>query len=105
MVPQILNFGVTAQIDVRTVGYDRAKNLHIARQLRRRIGAIPGVADAHLQQETNAPAFLASIDRTRAAQLGLNASQIAAHLNITLRSSNHATPTSRTYPTTTTPYH
>jgi hypothetical protein len=27
MVAQILNFGVTAQIDVRTVGYDRIKNL------------------------------------------------------------------------------
>jgi multidrug efflux pump subunit AcrB len=25
---QILNFGLTAQIDVRTVGYDRANNLH-----------------------------------------------------------------------------
>src|SRR6202041_413975 len=69
MVTQILNFGVTAQIDVRTVGYDRIKNLHIARQLRRRIGAIPGVADIHLQQEVDAPAFFAAIDRTRAAEL------------------------------------
>src|SRR5215471_10329620 len=73
MVTQILNFGVTAQIDVRTVGYDRVKNLHIARQLRRRIGAIPGVADTHLQQEVNAPGFFAAIDRIRAAELGLNA--------------------------------
>ena len=31
MVTQILNFGLTAQIDVRTVGYDRIKNLQIAR--------------------------------------------------------------------------
>src|SRR6202043_321908 len=36
IVTQILNFGLTAQIDVRTVGYDRAKNLQIARELRRR---------------------------------------------------------------------
>src|SRR6266849_2566089 len=47
MVTQILNFGLPAQIDVRTVGYDRAKNLRIARELKRRIAAIPGVADAH----------------------------------------------------------
>jgi len=33
---QILNFGLTAQIDVRTVGYDRANNLRIAEELRRR---------------------------------------------------------------------
>src|SRR5260370_20994049 len=70
MVTQILNFGLTAQIDVRTVGYDRVKNLHIARQLRRRIAAIPGIADAHLQQEVNGPELFANIDRTRAAQLG-----------------------------------
>jgi multidrug efflux pump subunit AcrB len=92
MVTQILNFGVTAQIDVRTVGYDRIKNLHIARQLRRRIGAIPGVADTHLQQEVDAPAFIAAIDRTRAAELGLNASQIATNLNVSLSSSAQVTP-------------
>src|SRR5207249_6840867 len=41
IITQILNFGVTAQIYVRTVGYDRVKNLHIARHLRRRIASIP----------------------------------------------------------------
>src|SRR5271163_3157624 len=68
MVTQILNFGIPAQIDVRTVGYDREKNLRIAKELQRRIAAIPGVADAHLQQEVSAPEFLASIDRARASQ-------------------------------------
>src|SRR3984893_18050366 len=92
IVTQILNFGVTAQIDVRTVGYDHIKNRHIARQLRRRIGAIPGVADTHLQQEVDAPAFFAVIDRTRAAELGLNASQIATNLNVSLSSSAQVTP-------------
>src|SRR5271163_4107106 len=37
IVTQILNFGIAAQIDVRTVGYDRLKNQRIARELRRRI--------------------------------------------------------------------
>src|ERR1700726_1490952 len=105
MVTQILNFGVTAQIDVRTVGYDRVKNLHIARELRRRIGAIPGVADTHLQQEVNAPAFFAAIDRTRAAELGLNASQIATNLNISLSSSEQVTPNFWTDPTKGIPYY
>ena len=73
IVTQILNFGLPAQIDVRTVGYDRATNLRVAKELRRRMAAIPGIVDAHLQQEVDAPAFYATIDRTRAAQLGLNA--------------------------------
>ena len=51
MVTQILNFGIPAQIDVRTVGYDRTKNLRIAKELRQRLAAIPGLADVHLQQE------------------------------------------------------
>ena len=53
MVTQILNFGLPAQIDVRTVGYDRANNLRVAKELRRRIADIPGVVDAHLQQEVD----------------------------------------------------
>jgi multidrug efflux pump subunit AcrB len=105
MVTQILNFGVTAQIDVRTVGYNRVNNLHIARQLRRRIAAIPGVADTHLQQEVNAPAFFAAIDRTRAAQLGLNASQIATNLNVSLSSSEQVTPNFWTDPRNGIPYY
>ncbi len=105
MVTQILNFGLTAQLDVRTVGYDRARNLHIAHQLRRRIAAIPGVADAHLQQEVNAPAFFAEIDRARAAELGLNASQIATNLNVSLSSSEQVTPNFWTDPAKGIPYY
>jgi multidrug efflux pump subunit AcrB len=92
MVTQILNFGLTAQVDVRTVGYDRVKNLQIARELRRRIAAVPGIVDAHLQQEVDGPEFFAAIDRTRAAQLGLNATQVATNLNISLSSSEQVTP-------------
>src|SRR6516225_3266349 len=105
MVTQILNFGLTAQIDVRAVGYDRANNLRVARQLRRRIAAIPGVADAHLQQEVNAPAFFAAIDRSRAAELGLNASQIATNLNVSLSSSEQVTPNFWTDPKSGIPYY
>jgi len=64
IVTQILNFGLPAQIDVRTVGYG-TNNLSVAKQLRQRLAAIPGIVDAHLQQEVDAPAFYAQIDRTR----------------------------------------
>ena len=59
MITQILNFGLPAQIDVRVVGRDRATNLRVAGELPRRMADIPGIADAHLQQELNAPAFMA----------------------------------------------
>lgn len=105
IVTQILNFGLPAQIDVRTVGYDRANNLKVAEELRKRIAAIPGIADAHLQQEVDAPAFYATIDRTRAAQLGLNANTIATNLNVSLSSSEQVTPNFWTDPTSGIPYY
>src|SRR6201987_2664894 len=51
MITQILNFGLPAQIDVRVVGRDRATNVRVAHELQRRMAAVPGTADAHLQQE------------------------------------------------------
>src|ERR1700731_2965142 len=104
IVTQILNFGLPAQLDVRTVGYDRATNLRVAQEVRRRIAALPGVADAHLQQEVDAPAFFATIDRARAAQLGLNASAIATNLNVSLSSSEQVTPNFWTDPKSGIPY-
>jgi multidrug efflux pump subunit AcrB len=105
MVTQILNFGVPAQIDVRTVGYDRVKNLRIAKELVRRIGAIPGVVDAHLQQEVNGPEFLVNIDRARATQFGLNVNSIALNLNTSLSSSEQIAPNFWTDPSNGTPYY
>ncbi len=104
MVTQILNFGIPAQIDVRTVGYDRANNLTVARELRERLAAIPGIADAHLQQEVDAPEFYAVIDRARAAQFGWSANSIATNLNVSLASSVQVNPNFWTDPTTGTPY-
>jgi multidrug efflux pump subunit AcrB len=105
IVTQILNFGLPAQIDVRTVGYDKANNLRVAKELRRRIAAIPGITDAHLQQEVDAPAFYADIDRTRAAQLGLNANSIATNVNVSLSSSEQVTPNFWTDPKSGIPYY
>jgi multidrug efflux pump subunit AcrB len=105
MVTQILNFGLPSQIDVRTVGYDRTTNLRVAKELRRRMNAIPGIADAHLQQEVDAPAFMAEIDRARATQLGLNAQSIANNINISLSSSEQVTPNFWTDPASGIPYY
>jgi multidrug efflux pump subunit AcrB len=104
IVTQILNFGLPAQIDVRTVGYDK-NNLAVARELRQRLAAIPGIVDAHLQQEVDAPAFYAQIDRTRAAQLGLNASTVATNVNVSLSSSEQVSPNFWTDPASGIPYY
>jgi multidrug efflux pump subunit AcrB len=104
IVTQILNFGLPAQIDVRTEGYG-ANNLSVAKELRQRLAAIPGIVDAHLQQEVDAPAFYTQIDRTRAAQLGLNASTVATNINVSLSSSVQVSPNFWTDPASGIPYY
>ena len=105
MVTQILNFGIPAQINVRTVGYNRANNLRIAREMQQKIAAIPGLADVHLQQEINGPEFFAEIDRARAGQFGLTVSDIALNLNTSLASSQQVSPNFWTDPANGTPYY
>jgi multidrug efflux pump subunit AcrB len=105
MATQILNFGITAQIDVRTVGYDRVKNLRIAEELRRRIAAIPGVVDAHIQQEVYAPDFYVQIDRARALQFGITVSDIGNNITTSLSSSEQVQPNFWTDPTNGIPYY
>jgi multidrug efflux pump subunit AcrB len=104
IVTQILNFGLPAQIDVRTVGRDK-NNLSVAKELRQRIATIPGIVDAHLQQEVDGPDFYAEIDRTRAAQLGLNASTVATNINVSLSSSVQVSPNFWTDLTSGIPYY
>ena len=105
MITQILNFGLPAQIDLRVVGRDRANNLHVAQELQRRIADIPGIADAHLQQELDAPGFMVNIDRSRALELGLNAQAIANGVNTSLSSSKQVAPNFWTDPKAGIPYY
>jgi multidrug efflux pump subunit AcrB len=104
IVTQILNFGLPAQIDVRTVGYDRDTNLRVAKELRRRLAAVPGLVDVHLQQEVDSPAIFATIDRLKAIQFGLTAEDVANNLNISLSSSYQVTPNFWTDPKLGIPY-
>jgi len=105
MITQVLNFGLPSQVDVRVVGRDRATNRRVAEELRRRLAAVPGIADAHLQQELDAPAFMVDIDRSRALQLGLNAQAIANDVNTSLSSSEQVAPNFWTDPAAGIPYY
>jgi multidrug efflux pump subunit AcrB len=92
LATQVLNLGVPSQIDVQVVGRDRAANEGIAKDLAKRLAAIPGIVDSHVQQELNAPELFYTIDRTRAQELGQNINQIASNLNISLSSSEQVAP-------------
>jgi len=105
LVTQILNFGVPSQIDVQVQGRNRAGNQAIAQDITRRIAAVPGIVDAHVQQELDAPEMFYTIDRTRAQELGLSVNDIANDINISLSSSEQVTPNFWTDPKNGIPYY
>jgi multidrug efflux pump subunit AcrB len=105
LATQVLNFGVPSQIDVQVQGRDRAANQVIAKELQKRLAAIPGVVDSHVQQELDAPELDYTIDRTRAQELGLNISAVANDVNISLSSSEQVSPNFWTDPKNGIPYY
>jgi multidrug efflux pump subunit AcrB len=105
LVTQILNFGVPSQIDVQVQGRDRIDNQAIAKDIARRIAGVPGIVDAHVQQELDAPEMYYTIDRTRAQELGLNVNEIASDINISLSSSEQVSPNFWTDPKNGIPYY
>lgn len=92
IVTQILNFGLTATIDVQVIGTDSENNLKIAKSIQRNIALIPGIVDARLHQVLNAPELFLEVDRERAIQLGLTERQVATNLMISLSGSAQVQP-------------
>ncbi|NJB93198.1 efflux RND transporter permease subunit [Xanthomonas arboricola] len=93
IVSQILNFGAPAPIDVQVRGADLRNNFVYAQQLLKRIRAIPGVADARIQQSNKAPQFDVSLDRTQAQQLGVTTRDVTNSMVVNLAGSSQVSPT------------
>jgi multidrug efflux pump subunit AcrB len=93
IVSQILNFGSPAPIDVQIRGAKITENYAYAEKLLKRIKAIPGVADARIQQSNKAPVFNVDVDRTQAQQLGLTTRDITNSMVVNLAGSSQVAPT------------
>ena len=93
IVSQILNFGLPSPVDVQVIGPDGEKNAAYAHKLLRRIAEVSGVADPRIQQSANYPQFKVDVDRTLAAQLGLNEFDVAKSLQNSLSGSFAVAPT------------
>ena len=93
IVSQILNFGSPAPIDVQIVGRDMVSNAVVAQRLLQRIRKIPGIADARIQQDLDAPTFTVAVDRSRASDVGLTQKDVANTMLIALAGSFQTAPT------------
>ncbi|HEY4079747.1 MAG TPA: efflux RND transporter permease subunit [Burkholderiaceae bacterium] len=93
IVSQILNFGAPAPIDLQVRGRDLDANFEYANKLLKLVRAIPGVADARIQQSRKAPVFDVDIDRTRAQELGVTTRDVTNSLVVSLAGSSQVAPT------------
>ncbi|HYG07810.1 MAG TPA: efflux RND transporter permease subunit [Stenotrophomonas sp.] len=93
IVSQILNFGAPAPIDIQIRGGNLDGGYAYAQTLLKKIRAIPGVADARIQQSQRAPRFQVDLDRTQAQQLGLTTRDVTNSLVVNLAGSSQVAPT------------
>lgn len=92
IVSQVLNFGLSAPIDIQIEGSNLEKSYALARTLRDRIREIPGTADVRIAQVMDQPTLRVETDRMRAAQVGVTQRDVANNLLTTLSSSSTVSP-------------
>lgn len=93
IVSQVLNFGVPAPIDLQVAGRDLVANRKYANELLTKIRAIPGVADARIQQAFQQPTLDVNVDRSMTSLAGLTEKDVATAMLTTLSGSSQSAPT------------
>ncbi|GAA5072500.1 efflux RND transporter permease subunit [Lysobacter panacisoli] len=81
-----------AAFEVRLIGRDNAGNLALAREIEQQLKQVPGAVDVALRQVLDLPEYQVHIDRTRAAQLGLDAQQASRAVLAVLGSAGTVSP-------------
>jgi multidrug efflux pump subunit AcrB len=92
IVTQILNFGLSAPIDIQIVGPDLYGNRALAEKMLDEVRYVPGATDARIQQPFDYPNMTVAVDRTRAQDIGLTQSNVAGSVLVALSGSFQTTP-------------
>jgi multidrug efflux pump subunit AcrB len=92
IISQILNFGSPAPIDVQFTGTDHEATKAFAYKLLREIRRVPGIADPRMQQSDETPQLNFTVDRVRAAQVGLTEKDVTNALATALAGTGQTAP-------------
>ncbi|MGA8640456.1 efflux RND transporter permease subunit [Candidatus Binatus sp.] len=84
---QVLNFGLSAPIDVQFQGRDAYSSYKLAVELLPKIKVIPGAVDVRIPETFDYPTLRVNIDRAKALQLGISENLAAQNLLNSLASS------------------
>ena len=92
IITTALNFGLPSPIDIQITGNDLQKAHDIAVQVRDVVQNIKGTEDVRVQQRYDHPEIKLDIDRTKAAELGINAEDVVKNTVSALNSSVNFKP-------------
>ncbi|HXS78043.1 MAG TPA: efflux RND transporter permease subunit [Terracidiphilus sp.] len=92
IVTQILNFGLSAPIDIQIVGPNLYGNRAVAEKMLNEVRYVTGASDARIQQPFDLPNFTVKVDRTRAQAIGFTQRDVAQSLLVALSGSFQTTP-------------
>ena len=92
LVDAVLNLGLAAPIDIQVTGSDLKQTYATAEVIRERVKAVPGVSDAFIPQDIDAPALHLAIDRYHADELGLSQKEVVSNVITALTSNGMIAP-------------
>jgi multidrug efflux pump subunit AcrB len=92
IVSQILNFGLPAPLDIQVSGFNVEGNRRYANLLLERMRGVPGAVDLRVHQVFDHPNLEVTVDRTKAALLGVTERDVASNLLVSLSGSFQTTP-------------
>jgi multidrug efflux pump subunit AcrB len=92
IVSQVLNFGLSAPVDVQIQGADINASYEVGQKLLTEMKKIPGLVDGHIQQVMSYPGLKINVDRQRAAAVGLSQRDVANNMLTGLSGSAGVSP-------------
>jgi multidrug efflux pump subunit AcrB len=89
---QTLSSGAPTSFEIRFIGRDVPGNSVLSAELMERFKKVPGVVDVTLKEVRNQPGYAITIDRARAAALGINQSDASTTVLAALGSGGSVSP-------------
>ena len=93
IVSQVLNFGLSAPIDVQIQDANLQRGSAAGQKLLGMLNRIPGVVDAHVTQVMDFPTLQIDVDRQRAVRFGITQRDVANNMLTSLSGSSQTAPT------------
>jgi multidrug efflux pump subunit AcrB len=92
IVTQTINFGLPAPFDIQISGRDLAADHKIAGELAQKLRSVPGAVDIRVQQPAHMQRLQFTVDRTKAAGVGLTERDVAGSVLLSLSGSGQTAP-------------